>query len=77
MELQSALGAGDEVRTIGGLYGKVVATDTESVTIEAAPGVELRFDRQAISRVINKTAPAQSTDAATDDDETGSDDTTR
>jgi preprotein translocase subunit YajC len=78
MQLQSALGPGDEVRTIGGLYGTVVATDTESVTIEAAPGVELRFDRQAISRVINKTAPEESTeDAGADDDETDSDDTTR
>jgi preprotein translocase subunit YajC len=75
MELQSGLGPGDEVRTIGGLYGTVVATDTDSVTIAAAPGVELRFDRQAISRVINKTAAAESTeDGPADEDETDADD---
>ncbi len=54
MELQSRLAPGDEVRTAGGLYGTVVATDDESVTIEAAPGVELRFARAAISTVINR-----------------------
>jgi preprotein translocase subunit YajC len=54
MELQASLAPGDEVRTAGGLYGTVVATDAESVTIEAAPGVELRFARGAIASVVNK-----------------------
>jgi len=54
MELQSRLAPGDEVRTAGGLYGTVVSTDDESVTIEASPGVELRFARAAISTVINR-----------------------
>jgi preprotein translocase subunit YajC len=54
MELQSRVAPGDEIRTVGGLYGTVVATDNESVTIEAAPGVELRFAREAIGRVMTK-----------------------
>lgn len=54
MELQARLSPGDEVRTAGGLYGTVVATDDESVTIAAAPGVELRFARAAITTVITK-----------------------
>lgn len=54
LELQSRVAPGDEIRTVGGLYGTVVATDTESVTIAAAPGVELRFAREAIGRVISK-----------------------
>ena len=55
MELQSRVAPGDEIRTIGGLFGTVVGTDAESVTISAAPGVELRFAREAIGRVISKT----------------------
>ena len=54
LELQSRVAAGDEIRTIGGLYGTVVSTDDESVTLEASPGVHLRFAREAIGRVISK-----------------------
>jgi preprotein translocase subunit YajC len=54
LELQARVAPGDEIRTIGGLYGTVVETDTESVVIQAAPGVELRFAREAIGRVVTK-----------------------
>ncbi len=53
-ELQSRVAPGDEVQTVGGLYGTVTAVDDESVTIEAAPGVDLRYARGAIARVTNK-----------------------
>jgi preprotein translocase subunit YajC len=56
-ELQSQLSVGDEVRTTSGLYGTVVANDDESVTIQAAPGVELRFVRGAIATVIKPPEP--------------------
>ncbi|GIF71523.1 preprotein translocase subunit YajC [Asanoa siamensis] len=52
-QMQSTLGAGSEVVTIGGLYGTVVETDTETVTLEAAPGVHVRYARQAVARVIS------------------------
>lgn len=55
-EMQSKLGTGDEVQTVGGLYGTVTAVDDESVTIEAAPGVEMRFARGAIARVTTRRA---------------------
>ena len=54
-QMQSTLAPGAEVVTIGGLYGTVVDTDTETVTLEAAPGVHVRYARQAIARVL----PAQ------------------
>jgi preprotein translocase subunit YajC len=53
-ELQSSLTIGDEIRTAGGLYGTVVAMDDESVTVQASPGVELRFLRGAIRTVVRK-----------------------
>jgi preprotein translocase subunit YajC len=50
--LQQSVGVGSEVLTIGGLYGTVVGTDDESVTLEVAPGVTNRYARGAIGRVV-------------------------
>lgn len=52
--MQNSLGPGDEIVTIGGLHGTVVAADTEVVTLEVAHGVEVRFARPAIARVLSK-----------------------
>ena len=65
--MQSALSLGDEIRTAGGLYGTVVAIDDESVTIEASPGVELRYVRGAIARVVNKIEEPEDEEPAEDD----------
>ena len=78
MAMQSKIGPGDQVQTVGGLYATVTGMDDESVTLEAAPGVELRYARGAIARVTNSVAtdeadadeadaaePASETDAAT------------
>ena len=54
--MQSQLAAGDEVQTVGGLYATVTAVDDESVTVEAAPGVHLRYARGAIARVTKPSA---------------------
>lgn len=74
-ELQSRVSPGDEIRTIGGLYGTVVGSDAESVTIEAAPGVELRFAREAIGRVITKTEEEPAEEESEEEPE--ADDSTR
>ncbi|MEV6595983.1 preprotein translocase subunit YajC [Actinoplanes sp. NPDC051346] len=52
--MQSALGAGDEIVTIGGLHATVVAVDDEVVTVEIAPGVNARYARPAIARVLKQ-----------------------
>ena len=51
--MQSTLGVGSEVVTIGGLYGTVTDVDDDTVTLEVAPGVTNRYARQAVSRVIS------------------------
>jgi preprotein translocase subunit YajC len=51
-QMQSTLGPGAEVVTIGGLYGTVVTSDDETVVLEVAPGVHARYARPAIARVI-------------------------
>jgi preprotein translocase subunit YajC len=56
VSMQSSIGPGDEVLTIGGLYGTVTAIDDESVTLEVAPGVTNRYARGAIARVVTSAA---------------------
>jgi preprotein translocase subunit YajC len=53
-QMQSALGPGDEVVTIGGMYGIVAAMDDETVTLEVSPGVNSRYARGAIARVVTQ-----------------------
>ena len=50
--LVSRMGPGDRVMTSSGLYGTVVDTDTESVVLEVSPGVELRFVKAAVQRIL-------------------------
>jgi preprotein translocase subunit YajC len=50
--LQSAVDVGDEVVTIGGIYGEVTEVDDETIVVEIADGVEVRFVRSAISRKL-------------------------
>jgi preprotein translocase subunit YajC len=51
-ELLSGLEVGDEVQTIGGMFGTIQEIDDESVTLEVSPGVEIRFVRGAIARKL-------------------------
>jgi len=53
-QMQASLGPGDEVVTIGGLYGTVTGVDDETVMLEIAPGVQTRYARPAIARVVNR-----------------------
>jgi preprotein translocase subunit YajC len=53
-QLQSTIGPGDEVVTVGGLYGTIVEADDETVSLEIAPGVQARYARPAIARVVAK-----------------------
>lgn len=69
-QMQSSLTPGTEVVTIGGLYGVVTGMDDETVTLEVAPGVTVRYARPAIARVVpGGGVPAAGTvDSATDTD---------
>lgn len=50
-EMLSALKAGSEVVTIGGLHGTISAIDEKTVRLKVASGVELVFNRSAIGAV--------------------------
>jgi preprotein translocase subunit YajC len=51
-QMQSEVTDGARVMTIGGLYGTVVDSDDETVTLEASDDIFLVFARQAIARVL-------------------------
>jgi preprotein translocase subunit YajC len=51
-ELIQSIEVGDEVMTIGGMYGTVRALDDDRVTLEVSPGVELAFAKSAIARKL-------------------------
>jgi preprotein translocase subunit YajC len=43
---------GDEVLTAGGFYGTVSGVQEDEVTVELAPGVDVRLAKRAIAAVI-------------------------
>jgi preprotein translocase subunit YajC len=49
----AALNPGVRVLTTSGLVGTVSAIEDEFIVLEVAPGVEMRFVRQAIGRVLD------------------------
>ena len=58
-QMQSALGAGDEIVTIGGLHATVVDVADDVVTVEISPGVHVRFARPAIAKVLRQEPVAE------------------
>jgi preprotein translocase subunit YajC len=54
--LISALAAGDEVVTIGGMYGYITDVEDDVIWLEIAENVVVRITKQAIAR---KMAPAE------------------
>ncbi|MEU8149046.1 preprotein translocase subunit YajC [Nonomuraea sp. NPDC048901] len=50
--MQNSLAPGARVMTTTGLFGTVVAVDNEDVILEVAPGIETRWVKAAIGRVV-------------------------
>jgi len=67
LQMQQTLGVGSEVVTIGGLYGTVISTDDETVTLEVAPGVTNRYARAAVARVVTGAGAAPASGEAPTD----------
>jgi len=69
VELQRNVSVGDEVVTVVGLHATVAAIEDDIVVLEIAPGVNARYERAAVARVIKAptaeetTAPSEPADA--------------
>lgn len=53
-EMLAKLAAGDEVATAGGLLGKITEVGESLVTLEVAPGVNVRVQRGQITQLLPK-----------------------
>jgi len=52
--LLDALKKGDQVVTAGGMHGKVSSLDDQVVTLEIAPGVNVKINKGFISTITKK-----------------------
>ena len=53
-QLIGSIDVGDEIVTIGGLYGTVTAMGDEEFELEPTPGTRLRFVKSAIARRVTE-----------------------
>ena len=52
-ELVTRVVIGDEILTVGGLYGNVIEIDDDDdLLLEIAPGTRVRFARRAVAAVV-------------------------
>ena len=58
-ELMAALTPGDEIVTVGGIMGTLRSMNDDTVTVEIADGVLVKFARRAI---VNRLVPAAGPD---------------
>ncbi|WP_157253309.1 preprotein translocase subunit YajC [Nonomuraea typhae] len=60
VKMQNSLTPGTRVMTTTGLFATVVAVENEDVVLEVAPGIETRWVKAAIGRVLTPgDAPAE------------------
>ena len=59
-DLLTSLAVGDEVITVGGIFGRITEMDDESVTLDVGAG-QVRFVRQAVVRKVTYGEPESST----------------
>lgn len=52
VELMKAIGVGDEVETIGGIFGTVARADDDFLWLEIAPGTTIKCSRAAVRRKV-------------------------
>ena len=58
-KLLTALSAGDDIVTTGGIYGTVTEVEeADTVLIEIAEDTEIRIAKGAVARIITDTTPA-------------------
>lgn len=68
-ELMNKLSVGDEVVTVGGMFGNVHSLDDDEVTLEIAQDVFVRFRRSAIGARLTYDEEPDGSDQRTQDQE--------
>ncbi|MEU4574953.1 preprotein translocase subunit YajC [Nonomuraea sp. ATR24] len=70
IKMQNSLTPGTRVMTTTGLFATVVVVDNEDVVLEVAPGIETRWVKAAIGRVVTPGEPVADEPAADESDDT-------
>lgn len=76
-ELQARLVPGVEIMTTAGMFGRVVEVHDDGLVLEVSPGVQVRFAKAAVGRIVDApdTSDAEDADdAATAEDAAAADD---
>lgn len=53
VEMRNRMAPGSGVRTIGGLYATVKSVNDDTVELEVAPGVRVRYAKNAVAAVLD------------------------
>jgi preprotein translocase subunit YajC len=66
-EMVSQLEEGVEILTAGGVYGRVRSIREDELTVEIAPGTNVKLDKRAVAMVVPREEP-QAVPAAADEE---------
>jgi preprotein translocase subunit YajC len=66
-EMLSQLDEGAEILTAGGVFGRVRAIEDDELTVEIAPGTNVRLDKRAVAMVVPE-EEAEALPAAADEE---------
>lgn len=68
-KLIGSVDVGDEIVTIGGLYGRITAMGDDEFELEPSPGTRLRFVKSAIARRVTEDIVGDAGDPALGEEE--------
>jgi preprotein translocase subunit YajC len=68
-QLVESIGMGDQVVTIGGLFGHITDEDEETFELEIALGTRVRLLKSAVARKVEELDELDETEEAEDEDE--------
>jgi len=71
LQMQNSLTPGARVMTTTGLFATVVAVENEDVILEVAPGIETRWVKAAIGRVVTPGDASAADESSADEAGTG------
>lgn len=57
-KMVAALRRGDKVLTSGGIFGTISKVDEDALTVEIAPEVKVKVEKNSVSTVVTRTEPA-------------------
>jgi preprotein translocase subunit YajC len=68
-EMISELEVGSEILTAGGVYGIVKEVREDELTVEIAPGTNVKLDKRAVAMVVPRDEPEPTPETAGEDSE--------